>query len=64
MLKDNSKGIKKKSQTFGSNNKLSMLSAIYQQYNTGKVKPNLEQVFTTALPGPSFPWQLGLAITA
>lgn len=41
-----------------------MLSAIYQQHNTGKVKGNLEQIFTTALPGPSFPWQLGLAITA
>lgn len=41
-----------------------MLSAIYQQYSTGMVKGNLEQVFTTALPGPSFPWQLGLAITA
>lgn len=37
---------------------------MYQQYNTGKVEGNLEQVFTTALPGPSFPWQLGLAITA
>lgn len=41
-----------------------MLSAIYQQYNNGKVKGNLEWVFTTALPGPFFPWQLGLAMTA
>lgn len=41
-----------------------MLSAVYQQYNNGKVKGNLEQVFTTASPGPSFPWQLGLAVAA
>lgn len=41
-----------------------MLSAVYQQYNTRKVKGNLEQVFTRAEPGPSLPWQLGLAITA
>lgn len=41
-----------------------MLSAIYQLYNNGKVKGNLEQVFTTASPGPAVPWQRALATSA
>lgn len=38
MLKDTSKRLKKKSGTSGGNNKLSMLSAIYQQYRNGERK--------------------------
>lgn len=41
-----------------------MLSAIYQLYNNGKVKGNLELVFITASPGPAVPWQRALATTA
>lgn len=37
---------------------------MYQQYNNGKVKGNLERVFTTAWPGLAVPWQWGLATAA